>query len=213
MWEFFHLEMMSLWRRLGETLQIGAFYVLVVLFFVMAQPPGMPVIVEKSGILWAAIMIIFSVVQHRLFARDYASGFLEQWRLMPYTPEWCVIMKCAAHWLVVVIPLLCITPLLAAMLNVAPVLYPYLMLSLAVGMGTLVVLGSAAAAASLAFRGGEMIVVLLILPLAVPILIFGSIASTKVGLSSELMFLCGYFMLLTPISAFATGKLVTYAVE
>lgn len=213
MWDFFHLEMVGLWRRLGETLQVAAFYALVVLFFVISQPPGMPAVAEKSGLLWASIMIIFSIVQHRLFARDYASGFLEQWQLLPFANEWCVLVKCAAHWLVVVIPLLCITPLLAVMLNLSTELYPWLMLTLGVGMASLVMLGSVAAAASLAFRGGEMIVVLLVLPLAVPILIIGSIASTKAFYSSEMMLLAGYFLLLTPLCAFVTGKLVSYSVE
>ncbi|MFO1242095.1 MAG: heme exporter protein CcmB [Rickettsiales bacterium] len=213
MWEFFHLEMISSWRRLGETLQIAAFYALVVLFFVMSQPPGMPDISEKTGILWASMMIIFTIVQHRMFARDFASGFLEQWRLLPLAAEWLVLLKCAVQWLIVVIPLLFLTPLLAIMLNVKPILYPYLMLTLGLGMASLVMLGSVAAAASLAFRGGEMIVVLLVLPLALPILILGSIASTKAVFSNEMLFLCGYFLLITPFAAYITARLTAYAVE
>lgn len=210
---FFHLEMLACWRRLGEILQVAAFYALVVLFFVVSQPPGMSVTTEKAGILWASIMIIFAVVQHRMFLRDFTGGLLEQWLLMPLAPEWLVLLKCLVHWLVMVIPLLVLTPILATMLNVEQGLFPYLMLSLAAGMAALVMLGSIAAAAGLAFRGGEMIVILLILPMALPILIIGSIASAKPELSSEMLFLFGYLLCIIPFGTYVTARLIKYANE
>lgn len=210
---FFHLEMLSGWRRLGEALQGAALYALVVLFFVMSQPPGMPMTVEKAGILWASIMVIFAVAQHRMFLRDHASGFLEQWLLMPLAMEWLVALKCIVQWLTVVIPLLLVTPLLALMLGVDMALLPYLMLSLGLGMAALVMLGGIAAAAALAFRNGEMLVILLILPLSLPVLILGSIASAKAELSNELLFLTGYLFCLIPFGAFATSRILRYAVE
>lgn len=213
MWHFFHLEMVSSWRRLGEILQVAAFYGLVVLFFVLSQPPGIPATAEKSGILWASIIIIFAVVQHRMFARDFLSGMLEQWLLMPLAMEWLILLKCAAHWLLVVVPLLLVTPVLAMMLGLEEASLPYLMLALAAGMAALVMLGGIAAAAGLAFRSGEIIVILLILPMALPILILGSIATAKPEMSSEMTFLFGYLLCLIPLSAYTTARLIRYACE
>jgi len=110
----------------------------------------------------------------RLFQADYEDGSLELLTLAPMPLEITVLAKIAVHWLTTGLPLIVVSPLLAVMMNVPADGWPVLIASLALGTPILSLLGAVGAALVLGARRGGVLLSLLILPLAVPVLIFGA---------------------------------------
>jgi len=112
----------------------------------------------------------------RLFQADYEDGSLEALALMPLPLEAQVLAKCLAHWLVTGLPLGLAAPVLGLLLQLDAAGYPVLVLSLLLGTPTLSLIGAIGAALSLGARRGGVLLSLLVLPLYIPVLIFGVLA-------------------------------------
>jgi heme exporter protein B len=112
----------------------------------------------------------------RLFQADYEDGSLEALALLPLALEAQVLAKCLAHWLVTGLPLTVAAPLLALLLHLDAAGYPVLVASLLIGTPSLSLVGAVGAALTLGARRGGVLLSLLMLPLYIPVLIFGVLA-------------------------------------
>src|SRR5690606_23362036 len=126
------------------------------------------------GVLWVAALLSTLLSLHRLFAQDHADGTLEQLLLSPEPTALWALAKVCAHWIVTGLPLVVVAPGLALLFDVEQDALGVLVLSLALGTPILALLGAVGAALTLGLRGGGVLLALLVLPLFVPVLIFGA---------------------------------------
>lgn len=164
------------------------FFLLVASLFPLAVSPD-PALLRAiaSGIAWVAALLATLLGLPRLFASDWADGTLEQIMLAPAPLPALVAGKVFAHWLVTGLPLLALAPLAGLQFGLAPDAIGVLVASLALGTPILSWLGAIAAALTLGAHGGASLLALLVLPLAVPVLIFGagSVESHIAGLGAD----------------------------
>ena len=156
---------------------LGFFIIIIALFPLAIGPQS--VILQGLGIpiIWIAALLSSLTGFDRLFAQDVRDGWLDQISLSALSLGWYALAKAAAHWLTNSLPLLMITPILALMLNIVPVRLPALMVALLVGSMALTLLGIIGAALAEGARRGGALIAMLVLPLAVPVLIFGALAA------------------------------------
>jgi heme exporter protein B len=109
-----------------------------------------------------------------VFRSDVEDGTMEQWVLSGQPLAWLLLAKVVAHWLLTGLPLVLISPVVGAALGLPASIWPALVLSLALGTATLSVLGGIGAALTVGIRRGSVLLSLLVLPLAMPLLIFGA---------------------------------------
>ncbi|MCB1958394.1 MAG: heme exporter protein CcmB [Rhodocyclaceae bacterium] len=168
-------DLLLAWRSRSDLLISLAFFVIVGCLFpfgVGAEPNQLRAI--GPGVLWVAALLSCLLSLHRLFAQDYQDGTLEQMLLSPDPTVLWILAKVIAHWATTAIPLLLITPLMALMFDLEGGAIQVLTASLAIGTPTLSLIGAVGAALTLGLRGGGALLALLVLPLFVPILIFGA---------------------------------------
>ena len=124
---------------------------------------------EEVAALLAAMLSF-----ERLFQADYEDGSLDQLALMPLPLEATVAAKMLAHWLTTGLPLLVAAPLLALMLGMATAGYATLIAAMALGTPTISLIGAVGAALTVGARRGGVLLSLLVLPLVIPVLVFGA---------------------------------------
>ncbi|MEG1768503.1 MAG: heme exporter protein CcmB [Comamonas sp.] len=175
-------EMRLAARRPTEALSGLLFFVLVGSLFPLALGPDAALLRQIApGVVWVAALLALLLGQHRLFEGDLADGSLEQWALAR-TPLWLLVgMKVAAQWLIAAVPLLLAAPLLGWQYGMAAEAIGVLLAALALGTPTLSLLAALGAALTLGLRG-QLLLALVVLPLSIPILIFGSHAVTQASL-------------------------------
>lgn len=125
------------------------------------------------GALWIALLLSVLLSADRVFQADYEDGSLDLMTTGPLLLELVVLAKALAHWLSSALPLAIAAPLLGFLLNLDPGLVPSLMGAMLVGSLGLSLLATLGAAVTVGLRRGGILVSLLILPLYVPVLIFG----------------------------------------
>lgn len=177
------------------------FFVLVIALFPLGISPEAALLSQvAAGVIWVAAMLATLLSLELLFKLDHDDGSLEQLLLAPY-PSWSLVLaKVFVHWLVSGLPLILISPLIASMLFLPSHALPALMLSLLIGTPTLSLLGAIGAALVTGVRGGGMLLTLLILPLYVPVIIFGA---SSVTAAAQGMAVGGYMALLAAMLVFA----------
>jgi heme exporter protein B len=126
------------------------------------------------GVLWVGALLANLLSLDLLFRSDYEDGSLEQMLLGAVPPTLLVLCKVCAHWLVTGLPLTLMAPLLSVMLGLPATALPLLMVSLALGTLSLSLIGSIGAALTVGLRKGGLLLTLLIMPLFVPVIIFGT---------------------------------------
>jgi heme exporter protein B len=138
-------------------------------------------------VLWVAALLASLLSLSRLFAADFADGTLEQIALSPWSLPALVSGKIAAHWLTTGLPIVLLAPLLSAQYALERDAMWVLTAALLIGTPILSLLGAIGAALTLGLRGGGSLLALLVLPLYVPILIFGagSVDAMRAGLSAS----------------------------
>jgi len=127
-------------------------------------------------VLWVSALLATLLSIDALFARDYEDGTLEQMLLSAQPMSIIVLAKVWAHWLVSGLPLLLLSPLLATLMQLPTQAFGVLMLSLLLGTLTLSLIGAIGAALVVSLNQSGVLLSLLVLPLTVPVLIFGSSA-------------------------------------
>ena len=161
-------------RQGGDAAMVVAFFVLTVILFPFGVGPEAALLARiAAGILWVTALLAALLSLERLFLADWEDGSLEALALMPLPLEAQVLAKCLAHWLVAGLPLIMVAPLLALLLHLDVAGYPVLLLSLLLGTPSLSLIGAVGAALSLGARRGGVLLSLLVLPLYIPVLIFG----------------------------------------
>ena len=194
------------------------FYVIVASLFPLATTPERNTLASIGpGVLWVAALLASLLSLPRLFASDYADGTLEQIALSPYPLVALVSGKIVAHWLTTGLPVVLIAPLLGAQYALDVEALAVLAATLLIGTPILSLLGAIGAALTLGLRASGSLVALLILPLYVPVLIFGAgaVEATRTGLgASAQLSLLGAGLLAACVGApFACASAVRIALD
>lgn len=187
-------------RRKSEWLGAVFFLVVVAALFPLAIGPEPATLrLIGPGVLWVAALLSSMLSLSRLFDADHQDGSLEQLALSAAPLSWLVAAKLCAHWLVAGLPLVLLSPLLGVQFGLASEALGMLALTLLIGTPVLSLLGAIGAALTLGVRGGGVLQSLLLLPLYVPVLVFGTgaVDAQMRGLGAEahvsvlLALLCG----------------------
>jgi heme exporter protein B len=162
-------------RHPGETLLVIAFFVLVASLFPLGVGAEPQLLVRIGpGVIWVCALLAAFLSLPALFASDHADGTLEQMTLSPHPMPGWVCGKVVAHWTVSGLPLTVLSPFIGLQYGIDGTTLPVLAAALLVGTPILSLLGAACSALTLGARGGGMLLALLVLPLFVPVLIFGA---------------------------------------
>ncbi len=173
-------------RQGGDVANVVAFFALAVMLFPFGVGPDPDLLARiAAGVLWVTALLAALLSLERLFEADYHDGSLETLALMPVPLEIQVLAKCAAHWLTTGLPLTVIAPLLALVLHIDAAGYPALIAALLLGTPVLSLIGAVGAALTLGARRAGVLLSLLVLPLYIPVLIFGVAASEAAALGLE----------------------------
>ena len=181
-------------RQGSDAFVVLIFFIVTVTLFPLGVSPD-PLILQNlaSGIVWVGALLAAMLSLDRLFQTDYDDGSLELLVLSPYPLEIVVLCKCFVHWLTTGLPIMVISPVLALMLNIKTGAFLYLITSMALGTPIISLLGAVGAALVLGSRRSGGLIALLIIPLTIPILLFGvaaiQAATEGYSASSPLMFL------------------------
>jgi heme exporter protein B len=182
------------WRRPADTLSVLFFFVIVVSLFPLGIGPEPDLLRRMApGIVWVAALLASMLSLARLFSEDLQDGTLEL-QLLSATPlSLLVFGKAFTHWLCSGLPLALVSPLLALQFGLAPNAMAVLAASLLLGTPVLSLVGAIGAALTVGVRGAGVLLSLLVLPLVVPVLIFGANA---VDASTSGAGVTGHFSLL-----------------
>ncbi len=202
-------------RTRGEIGVEVVFYVMVATLFPLAMAPDAALLRTLApGVLWVAALLASLLALPRLFSADFASGSLAAMALSPRPLAALVSGKMAAHWLSSGLPIVVLAPLLAQAYHLPADETLSLTAGLALGTPVLSMLGAVAAALTLGTRGGGSLLALLVLPLEVPVLIFGAGAVDAVhagtGAGAQLSLLGAGLLLAavgTPLAAAAAVRI------
>lgn len=163
------------WRRRADVLSTLFFFVIVVSLFPLGIGPEMHLLgTIAPGVVWVAALLASLLSLGRVFENDYHDGTLEQLLLTPQPLYLVVLGKVIAQWLVSELPLVLMAPLLGVQFGLPPETLLVLFVSLLIGTPVLSLIGSIGAALTIGLRGGGVLIALLILPLYIPVLIFGA---------------------------------------
>jgi len=168
-------ELTLAWRRWDEAAQPLVFYLVVTTLFPLATSPELAVLrTVGGGVVWVAALLSSLLALEAVFRSDVEDGTMEQWVLSGQPLAWLLLAKMVAHWILTGLPLVLVSPAVALALGLPGSVWPVLVSSLALGTATLSVLGGIGAALSVGVRRGSVLLSLLVLPLAMPLLIFGA---------------------------------------
>lgn len=173
----FRRQMVLAMRRPIDVFNPLFFFAMVVALFPLGLGPAPDKLAEFApGILWIIALLSNLLTSDSVFRSDYEDGGLEQLLLSPQPLYLSVLSYVCAHWCVTGVLLALVSPLFAVMLNLPGVAIPALMASLLIGTAILSLLGAIGAALTVGLKRGGMLISLLILPLYMPVLIFGGAA-------------------------------------
>lgn len=211
-------DLLLAWRRRSDVFTTLVFFVIVASLFPLGVGPEANLLRTMApGVLWVSALLATLLSVTRLFAADYADGTLEQMLLSTEPLPLIVLGKVSAYWLVTGLPLVLLAPLLGVQFDLPQGAIGVLSLSLALGTPALSLLGGIGAALTLGLRGGGVLLALLILPLYVPILIFGAGAvgadAAGLGAGAHLLLLGASFLSALAISPWATAAALRIAME
>ena len=197
------------------SLMAVVFFVIAVTLFPLGVGPELGLLSRIApGAIWVAALLAALLSLERLFVADYEDGSLEQLMLGPLPLEFIVLAKTAAHWLTTGLPLAVAAPVLALLLNMSTDGLVILIVSLLLGTPILSLIGAVGAALTVSLRRGGALIALLVLPLYVPVLIFGvgavEGAVLDVGVHANLSILAGGLvgaLVLGPLAAAAALRM------
>lgn len=192
-------------RRRSDVLTTLFFFVIVVSLFPLGIGPELETLRQIApGVFWVAALLASMLALEKLFASDFDDGTLEQMLLAPEPVFVLVLGKVLAHWLITGLPLVLLAPLLGLQYDLPGETLQVLVLSLLLGTPALSLIGAIGAALTLGLRGGGVLISLLVLPLYIPVLIFGAGAveanASGLGAAGHL-YMMGAILLLALVAA------------
>ena len=173
-------------RQRADVINVLLFFVIVVAMVPLGVGPDMKILrMIGSGVVWVAALLASIISLGRLFAADHADGTLEQMLICGQPAAIIVVGKVAAHWLVTGVLLSIAAIPICLLFDLDATSGATLIAALLLGTPALSLLGAVGAALTLGLRGGGVLVTLLVLPLTVPVIIFGAgaVDATAGGLS------------------------------
>lgn len=176
------------YRRKAEVLSALFFFVVVAALFPLAIGPEAAMLRQIGpGVLWVGALLASVLSLPRLFENDWRDGSLEHLLLSSHPLGLLVSGKICAHWLVSGLPLVVLAPGLGLQFDLPPDVLGMLSLSLLLGTPVLSCIGAMGAALTLGVRGGGVLIALLVLPLFVPVLVFGAgaVQAMQSGLGAQ----------------------------
>jgi len=217
-WSLVRRDILLAFRRRTEVLTGLFFMVIVASLFPLAMGPELNFLRRMApGILWIGALLSTLLSLPRLFEADYLDGSLEQLVLMPTNLAVMVSAKMTAHWLLSGLPLVLLAPVLGLQFDLSSELLLTLMLTLLLGTPVLTALGAIGAALTLGVRGGSVVLTLLVLPLMVPVLVFGAGALEAqmggLGIEAHVSLLLAMMLASWALSPFACAMAIKLAVE
>lgn len=178
-------DLLVVWRRRSDLLMPVVFFGVVVSVFPLSLGAEPNLLARISpGVIWVAALLATVMSLENLFRNDFENGTLEQMVLAGVPLAVLVAGKMVAHWLGAAVPLLLLAPLLGYALAMDPTTLAVMLLTLVLGTPVLTGIGAAGAALTVSLRRGGFLVAILVLPLYVPVLVFGAgaVDASRVGL-------------------------------
>lgn len=211
-------DMVLAMRRRADVLTTLIFFVMVVSLFPLGVGPEMDMLRKMAaGVLWVAALLSSMLSLGRLFSADYLDGTLEQMMLAPQSLSVLVLGKMLAHWMVSGLPLVLMTPVLGLQFDMSMPALGVLILGLLLGTPILSMVGAIGAALTLGLRGGGVLLSLLVLPLCIPVLIFGAGAvdaiATGMSVVSHLSLLGALLVLALVFTPWVTAQALRISME
>ncbi len=211
-------ELLLAARHGGDSFGALLFFFVAGALFPLAIGPAPETLARLApGIVWVCALLAALLPLDRLFGADFEDGSLDQLLLSGLPASLVALAKAMAHWLVTGLPLLVAAVPLAGMLRMPGAAYPALVGGLALGTMALSLLGAACAALVLGARRGGVLLPILVLPLTVPVLIFGAAAAdaAAAGLPARphLLLLAAYAAACLPLCPVAAGGALRGATE
>lgn len=204
-------------RRIEALLPLVFFVVAVSLFPLGVGPEAQTLRQIAPGVVWVCALLATMLSVNALYAGDHADGTLEQMLLAPAHAIHLAAAKAAAHWVITGLPLILASPVIGLLFDMSSPALAALVASLVLGTPILSLLGGLGAALTLGLRSGGMLLILIVLPLAIPALIFGAgaVSAVESGLSAEGHFsLLGALLLATALGApWATAAALRISTE
>ena len=205
-------------RRRADTLAAMIFFVMVVSLFPLGIGPESALLRTMApGVVWVAALLSSMLSLTRRFADDHQDGTLEQLLLSAHPLAFLALGKIAAHWMSSGLLLALVAPLLALQFDLSPAACGVLVLSLLLGTPVLSLLGAIGAALTVGLRGGSVLLSLLVLPLAVPVLVFGAGAveayNAGLGVSAHLSLLGALLVLALAAAPVVVAAALRIALE
>ena len=197
-------------RRRNEIANPLIFFIMVGTLFALGLEPGSGLLAKMApSVIWVAALLGALMSLHTIFRSDFADGTLEQFLISGHPTSVLVVAKVLAHWLVTGLPLLAVSPLLAVMLQLPTEAIGPLLLTLLLGTPVLSLVGAIGVGLTVGLRSGGILLSLVVLPLYVPVLIFGAAAvETAIGglpITAHLYFLGAILLLSLTLAPFATA--------
>jgi heme exporter protein B len=206
-------------RRRTDLLTTLFFFIIVVSLFPLGVGTEKAILRQIApGIAWVAALLASMLALERLFASDYQDGTLEQMLLAPQPLSILVLGKILAHWLLTGLPLVLIAPLVGLQYHLSADSLGVMMLALLIGTPTLSLVGAIGAALTLGLRGGGVLLSLLVLPLYIPVLIYGAgavsaSATSMADTQPYLMLLAGFMIFALVLAPWATASALRISSE
>ena len=211
-------DMLLAVRQGGATFLALIFFLLNVTLFPLGIGPEPAILARVApGVLWVAALLAAMLSLDRLFQADFEDGSLEQLTLSGLPLSLIVLAKIITHWLTTGLPLLLAAPVLAVLLNMNDEGFEALLLTMLIGTPALSLIGAIGAALTLTVRRGGVLLSLLVLPLYIPVLIFGvsAIDAAVHGLNAKphLLLLAALTVAAIPLCPWAAAAAVKLSLE
>jgi heme exporter protein B len=203
-------DLLLAWKRPGDVLNPLFFFAMVATLFPLAVGPSNEQLeFSGPGVLWAAALLAMLLSLNSLFVSDFEDGSLDQMLVSPQPLPALALGKSVAHWMTSGLPLVVVSPIVALTFRMPVSVVGVLMLTLLLGTISLSLLGAIGAALTVGLHRGTALLSLLVLPFAMPVLIFGartvSLVATGDSVAGGLYFLAAYAVLIVSIAPFATA--------
>ena len=205
-------------RSLIDVISVFGFMLLIIILFPIGIGPTKEKLdIVSNAILWISLIIAIIPSLEKMLQKDFDSGWLDQIATSPAPLEIILLAKSISHWLIVIIPLILASPLFAILLDLEFNQIPWIILSMTIGGLSISLIGIIGAALVLGARRGNVLLPVLIIPLIIPILIFGVgiNEAVKIGNSplSHLFLLIAFSLIYLVISPFVSALLIRIAIS
>lgn len=200
-------------RQVRASLNASVFFLMMLIFIPLSMPAD-PVLLRLMvpGLIWVAMLLALFLASERLFQQDFDDGVIEQWAVSGYPMSTFVSAKLIIHWLATLLPMLFLCPVLGVIFSLNVYETSLLAIILLAGTPGIFSLCGLASAFGLGLQQRGMLMALILIPLAIPIMIFGSAAMTAVmegnAISGHLALLCALSLIGVGGMPFAMGGVI-----